>query len=492
MEGIRLAKNIITDGIACKDRITVFMDSDTDGVCSGAIIYRYLKKFTKNTVNISWIINNGKEHGLKYQDLDKIIETTDILICCDSSSNDFEQHRILSKSGVEVIVLDHHKSEKSKFATVINSQFNGYKNPELSGAGVCWKFVKYLDIVTGQDFAESLVDLACVGIIGDICDVSEESPENRYICLKGFLNLNNPALRVIVGDYPFNGKSVGWSISPLINAAMRSNNNEMAVKLFLSNDFFDCKDIIDKIREIKTEEDLNKNKTIVLCKKQIKETNQEENKVIGVFIDKKEHTGIIASSLSGLYQRPVIVLNDSDEDSTFKGSIRGFGIESFKDLINNTGLVKKCEGHALAAGIEIEKENYDLLMSKLNELLKDVKYETIQDVDILLKPQDITEELILQLRNINLITGKGFPQISIGIEDVQIENLTLMKEKHTKWVWENLEFISWNNPKLHEYITTNGVGKTILDVLGNLQINEFRNKKTKQVIVEDFKNSYEL
>jgi single-stranded-DNA-specific exonuclease len=94
----------------------------------------------------------------------------------DASSNDFEYHEELKTMGVPVLVLDHHilETEVSDNAIVINNQSSlNYHNKELTGAGVVWQFCRYVDSVTGHDYAMYFTDLAALGIIGDMGGLNE-------------------------------------------------------------------------------------------------------------------------------------------------------------------------------------------------------------------------------------------------------------------------------------------------------------------------------
>ena len=70
------------------------MDSDTDGACSAAMIYQYLK-LIKPDVKLSYSIHTKKQHGLS----DDIIipETAKLIILPDSGTNDIEQCKTLKR-----------------------------------------------------------------------------------------------------------------------------------------------------------------------------------------------------------------------------------------------------------------------------------------------------------------------------------------------------------------------------------------------------------
>ena len=171
LKNIDKAYELVMNAIKGDQRIAVHFDTDTDGITSGAIMTRYLKEMTENPVDT--YINRGKQHGLANQDIGKFYGY-DLLIVVDSLDKDETQYKDLKETGVNVIVLDHHAIDEDipydDYCTLVSSQRN-YENPQLSGAGVVWKFCKYIDEQNNTDYADDLVDLAGVGLIADMMDM---------------------------------------------------------------------------------------------------------------------------------------------------------------------------------------------------------------------------------------------------------------------------------------------------------------------------------
>ena len=182
---IRKAYDTLMHHIDNKTNILLLADTDTDGITSGVIMTRYLRSMG---VECTTLINEGKAHGLLGQDLDRF-NGADLLIIVDSLDASVEHYAKLKEQGVDIIVLDHHAVNPDvpydDYITLVTSQID-YDNPALSGAGVTWKFCKYIDEQELTDYADELVDLCACGILADVSDVSEVSMENRYIIKQGF------------------------------------------------------------------------------------------------------------------------------------------------------------------------------------------------------------------------------------------------------------------------------------------------------------------
>lgn len=158
------------------NRIYIVVDPDVDGFTSAAVIYLYMMDLQKNYHStsvdfsnfiIDYHIPDGKAHGLEtIMEEFEGNQKYDLIILPDSSSNDYEYHKILKDNGYEIICLDHHLCERySEDAIVVNNQLSQfYNNKELSGVGVVYKFIKYCDELLGVNYADKYLDLVALGM----------------------------------------------------------------------------------------------------------------------------------------------------------------------------------------------------------------------------------------------------------------------------------------------------------------------------------------
>ena len=86
LDNINEGVNLLLRHLKNNSNINLVVDSDVDGNTSGAIIYRYIKKIKPNA-NITYLVHEGKEHGLSH-DI-HIEEDCNLVILPDSSSNDY-------------------------------------------------------------------------------------------------------------------------------------------------------------------------------------------------------------------------------------------------------------------------------------------------------------------------------------------------------------------------------------------------------------------
>lgn len=484
------AFNIFWNGIRENKCFKIHADVDVDGCTSCAIIYRYIKNFT-DSVNVS--INKGKEHGIKNYDLSQL-QNVDILIIVDSINAEEEYYQRIMDLGVQIIVLDHHivpETLKNVEITLVSSA-NNYPNPNLSGAGVVWKFCKYIDYMTLNDYADDLVDLASCGIVADMCNLDYDNQENRYICSLGFNNQQNIGIKKINGSYDFNSQAISFGIAPLVNAANRTEQNEKALQLFISDDKKEISNIIKVLKESKEEQNNSIKDLMPIIEEQA--LKQLGNKVMFFEIDTEANVaGLIGNKLLEKYKRPLFVLkhkiecDDNGEiiKDNYGGSCRAIGVENFKKYVDETNLAIT-GGHELAFGTEISAEFYEDFQKVINDNMKDIEFVNDIFVDIQISEEQVTDVLINQLKSINKITGEGFKPINVMIDGIKNYSTGSMSNgKHLKIMSNNLTFIKWNFGGDFDELD-NSIYDLELSFVGKLDASFFGRQYTRQMIIDDY------
>ena len=451
---------------------------------SGTIIKKYLECHGIKDIDIK--INRGKAHGLTNANIDDW-DYYDLIIIVDSLDNDYHRYKTLKEKGSQIVILDHHEFTDYPEDAVLVSSAKDYSNPYLSGAGVCWKFCAHIDLLLKTLYAGDLIDLCACGILADVSDISENSHENRYLVSYGLQNLKNLGIQAIIGDYQFNSQSVLWSIAPLINAANRTSNNELAIKLFNTDNTRELKKIVKQLKEIKEEQDQEVSQEFEKIESQI-DINSDSKVILGT-ISNHEFSGLLATKIANKFQKPCIVLADTENESgLIKGSMRSYGIKNLRKIINDTDLCK-AYGHPEAAGIYVERKNINLFISALNKKLANMKSAgNLLNIDLNLDIAEVTPELIKDIEKINKLSGKNFNPVSVLIENVVVSDPVCMQDKHTKFKFCHVEFIKWNDNKLYEDILCQNGFVATMDVIGQLQQNVFAGKKSYQLIISEVVN----
>lgn len=462
------------------EKISILFDTDLDGTSSGAIITRYLKNFTSN---IKTYIDEGKQHGLIGQDIEKFHDV-DLLIIVDSLDKDESQYKKLHESGTDIIILDHHAIKEiipyDKYAILVSSQRN-YGNPQLSGAGVTWKFCKYMDERYLTGYADELADLAACGLVGDMMDMTVM--ENRYIVSKGLSKIYNPAIKKIVGGFEFNSNAISFSVAPIINASNRIGKNDIAMKAFIEDD---NKILLKYMRELKKCKELQNEEVDRILPKAIDSCEkQKDNKMMVVLIDTDYGiSGLLGNKLLERYQRPILILKDCG--NTYRGSMRAVGVDDFRKICNESGLAK-ADGHELASGIEIKKELLNEFTLYIEETLPELKSDSVVDVDIQLDISDITRKMVDLIKSIDKISGANFKPIKVyinNIYDYEIGNMSDYKHLTIK-PNDYLLIIKWNYNGSFDEMEDHSLVNDELKVVGTVDSGFLGRKFVLKVVCDE-------
>jgi len=478
--GIDDAAGIVLDTIDKNGTFLIYYDVDTDGSTSGSIMYRYLSNYTDK---IRTYIAKGKKHGLSELPLSEL-DGIDTLIIVDSIDKNPNLYQDIIDLGVEIVVLDHHivpdsLIESNVYIHLVSSA-NDYPNPDLTGAGVSLKFAMYLDYLTLNDYAEELYDLCCAGIIADMGNLA--SPENRYLCHKGLSNLKNPAIKKIIGSYFFDSQSVSFSIAPAINALNRTNNNEIAMRMFMTDDLDEVDDLVDCAKEAKEAQNAVVDALLADLMRQGEAQTDKKCKVFFIPYETTNMSGLLGNKLLSIYQTPVLVVHIDDNSDVIRGSMRAVGVSDFAAMINETGLAMAM-GHELAAGFECDENKFNDFLDAIEAKLADVEFSVNLKADVELDPEQINEGLISQFNALNRISGSGFSPVTVMVRSNDYTVSFMSKGKHLKIIDNKtgVIFVKWNDGS-YDTLPIDGefVG------VGTISTAYYGRTKYRQVVLNDY------
>lgn len=477
---IREAANTFINLVYQNAKFLIYADVDADGCSSAAIMYHYI---TKLGCDCEVFINKKKEHGVK----DYFFETNhdeQCVIVVDSINDDWEMYERIWDANKQLIVLDHHIpvdkiKYRSNLLNLVSSAID-YPNPHLSGSGVTWKFVNYVDQLLQTNYADDLIDLAAVGIVADVCSVGLESMENREICHRGFQHVMNEGIKAVIGSEEMTADSIAYSIAPLVNAANRMNENNLALSLFLTDNATEAKKIVKELTKIKDKQKKLASELFDNFEQLVEP--QKDNRCYYFFIDESYGTlgGLLATKASDKWKRPCIVVHDTPEG--YAGSMRATGVEDFRTIVNLSGLAD-CQGHENSAGIIIQKETFAEFKNYIETALAELpSFSTDTEVDIHIERMQITPLLIGKLKQLNRISGPGFPTITVLIEDIQRYTVKAMSQgKHLCVDVPDMKFLYWN---FNDW--DNVINEGSLSAIGTLDESFFAGKRSTQMIMSDY------
>lgn len=461
-----------------KDKIAILVDCDPDGYTSAAMMYMYIKELSHEDYPVSYMIHDrNKAHGLGKMDEGdfEIPEGTKLLIIPDAGTNDIEQCNALIEQGIDVIILDHHEAEdgvEDNKAIVVNNQMSpNFSNKDYSGAGVTYEFLKALDELYWVELCDDYIDLVALAQISDVMDL--RSLPTRFYVNQGLRSVGHPMLRALIEaqDYSMKGKlnptTVAWYIAPILNALIRIGSYEERELLFRAfiKDYeeFDYKKRSGEIvkesiyeravrfaKNAKTRQDKMRDKLYALLESKV----DYNDKVVIIQEDEAEQgiVGLSAMKLADTIKRPVVVLRDIGNDK-LGGSLRNYDnspIEDLKEVLNGTGLFS-AQGHANAAGAEINKYVLGTAKDMLNEQLKDVVYDSSYRCDFVLDFHDMYVGFVQDVDKCDWVWCTGIKEPIIAVTDIHVARKDIhVQGKDRNSIWFEHESIKYVMFKMSE------------------------------------------
>ena len=512
----------LLEAINNKEKMFLIVDCDADGFTASAALVNYLYKVFPNSLDMLSIqLHEGKEHGIEEKWLNDIINGEyKLVICPDASSNDYEQHKILKDSGIDVLVLDHHDAEEiSQNAIIINNQLSEYPNKTLSGVGVVYKFCSKIDEIMNTKEAESILDLVALGMIADMMDMRQF--ETKHLIQKGLMNIQNPFFKALVERQAYSlGDTItpigiAFYIAPLINATIRvgtQTEKEVMFRAMLNHCAYDLVASTKRGEKGKQETIVTqavRNSTNIRNRQkkardngfdyveQIIVANRlDNNKIIIVQVKDeldKNLTGLIANQLMAKYQKPVLLVRETD-DGILQGSARGYDKSELKDLksfLVESGFVDYAEGHAAAMGVGLHKDKVDDLINYSNKALENYDFSACYDIDYEYLFNDFKAQDIIDIGSMKSLWGKGIDEAMIVIKGIKVtsNNIVLMsasKNPTIKITLPNGVSVIKFGASKEEFEDLKSSGYVEIDVIGTCAINEWQVIITPQILIKDY------
>lgn len=505
LSGMKDAVDRIQKACSRGEKILIFGDYDVDGVLSVVMLIKALQTIGGNA---DYFIPDrlSQGYGIKEGYMDIVLARKAQLIIsvdCGIKAVDFVNRA--RKHGVDVIITDHHLPGDvlPQAHAVLNPLISGsnYPDKHLAGIGVVFKLVQALFEENRR--ASVLPHYLKLVSIGTIADVAALRGENRLFVkfgLKGLEDVSNPGLKdlldacrlsknkVTVGD-------VGFRIGPRINAAGRLGKADLAVRLFLSEDTQECRELVRDLDRMNAQRQKLEEKIYTHAIRTIKKKSLTERYkllVLGCETWHRGVIGIVASKLKDLYHRPVILFVLEDGKAFGSGrSIKEFSLIDCLDE-NNAHFINY-GGHPLAVGCELFAKNLGAFRSAVNEFcwsrLSEGDLKRKIAVDALL-PLDQIDSRFLDCLSLLSPFGVGNPKPVFLTEEAEvIAEPQKLKGRHCKFLVKQagriFEAMGWGRSDWAEEIHK---GERV-DLAYSIQISEYLGEERTSLFIEDIKKS---
>lgn len=526
LKNCTVAAEKLADAIITNLHFLVVGDFDADGATSTAVVVTALREM--GAQQVSYLVPNRFEYG--YGLTPEIVAVAankkpDILITVDNGISSIAGVSAARAAGMQVIITDHHlpAAQLPDANAIVNPQQPGceFKSKNLAGVGVIFYVMMALraelrerNWFVQQKISEpniaQLLDLVALGTVADVVPLDHN---NRILVYQGLQRIRagkvRPGILALLeaaGRNPQNlsAMDLGFSIAPRLNAAGRLADMSLGIECLLSNDVNHARELALQLNLLNDErrvieKEMQAQAFTALQKIQLK----REQLPFGICLfDENWHQGVIgllASRVKEAYHRPTIVFAPGNTALEIKGSARSIPGLHIRDTLDAVAsryphLITKFGGHAMAAGLSLDRTNYaEFTKAFAEEVERNLAPENLQGKiysDGELQPADFCVELAELLRSAGP-WGQMFPEptfdgrfkiVQQRIVGTKHLKLTLIPENTTQQIDAiafNVNMDVW--PDHHA---------THLKAAYRLDINEYLGRRSVQLVLEQIEAVY--
>ena len=533
----------VLEAVEHQESIAIYGDYDVDGVTSVTSLYLYL---TGLGAKVTCYIPNrlGEGYGMSVAAVDQLAaDGVSLIITVDTGITAHAEIAHAAALGVDTVVTDHHEchAEIPVCCAVVNPHRPDCPYPfkELAGVGVVFKFICACEAtrlgLTASEalhrMGDRLIDLVAIGTVADVMPLTDE---NRYIVARGLSMLDHterPGLCALLDAISGSGNSksassggkkprrkvnsglVGFGIAPRINAAGRIAHAMMAVDLLLADTPEHAEEMAAELCAINTHRQAEENaiaeQAYAMIDAQLADAQACGEAPPSVIVLENNGwmqgvVGIVASRITEKYGLPSILISfegamdgEESEYDLGKGSGRSIkGLNLVEALADSRELLARFGGHELAAGLTVRRKDIPAFRKRINEyasaLLTEEMTAVRYEADCVCEAHELTMEQAEELERLEPF-GVGNPTPTLILKDAVIHRvIPLGGGRHTKLtVYKDGQLLQaiWFGMSPSKLPAV--AGDTV-DILFQLNINDYQGVRSLQLILQDLRISERL
>lgn len=371
--------------------VAIFGDYDVDGAASSALMKRFLDQFhVPSEIYIPDRIFEG--YGPNPDAMRELVgRGAKLIVTVDCGTNSAPSIEAANQAGADVVVLDHHQvgGPLPTGTPVVNPN----RQDDLSGQGhLCAAGVVFVTLVQVAKLLRArgkappnLLNMLDLVALATICDVVPLIGVNRAFVAKGLLvarqnqgsGLSILARVARIGE-PLNVFHLGFLIGPRINAGGRIGDAALGSRLLSTEDPVEAQKIAETLDRLNGERQAMEQQMLADARAEADaELLGGQGPAVLVTASDKWHPGIvglIAARLKEHARRPsfAIHFHPNGIGSGSGRSIPGYDIGKLVREAVDSGILVKGGGHAMAAGITVERAKLGELRAFFEERASDV------------------------------------------------------------------------------------------------------------------------
>lgn len=504
MQGMTRATARLATALEGGEKIAIHGDYDVDGISGTSLLVDVLRQLGAEVeYHIPLRLKDG--YGLSAEALRLAARGgVRVAVSVDCGVSAVAEAKLARELGLDLIITDHHQVPhiRPEALAILNPHQSDCPFPakELAGVGVAFMLLVGLrKVLRDRGWFRSRqepdlrlgLDLVALGTIADIAPLQGL---NRTLTKLGLQLLNESrrpgvqALREVAGVKEVSCSAVGFRLGPRLNAAGRLEDAALGVQLLLTESVADAKELAALLDGFNRERQALEQETLRQAVEHLDGVTNERCSI--VLADERWHPGVIgivASRLVERYGRPTVLI--ALEEGKGKGSgrsIRGFHL--YQALADCSGHLLGFGGHEFAAGLSVEMERVEAFARDFEVLAKsrlsaeDLQPQLWYDGEVLI--EELGERQVVALEGLAPF-GAGNPEPCLVLRGVRVQQLQPVGEGHLRFTARqggySLACIAFGLAERAAQLQGE------IDLLGVPGLNEWRNQKTVQLRVKDFR-----
>jgi len=520
--------------ITQREQVVVLGDYDVDGVSSTTLLVGLLRRFG---LSPRFIVPLRAEdgYGLSRSAIDRALEDglPALFVALDCGTNSHDEIAYLNERGVDVLIVDHHRSRDDEAATASSAASPSLETNEERRTGQCILVNPHIQVDAGE-LSESYRNFCTVGLVfklahgllkllrpegneiantiqlreeldlvalGTVADLVPLLGENRILARHGLKMIERtarPGLRALmeVAGLPLGQAitpvDISFRLGPRINASGRLADAALSVELLLTTDPRFAETTAQQLDAFNRErQDIERQMTEEADA--MVDAHYADDQGIVLYSDKWHPgvVGIVAGRVTRKYNRPCVVLGN--DGALAKGSGRSVtGVNLVEVLADCAQELESWGGHPMAVGVALDKQRLTSFRQKFAKAVREHAGRDISEAELpiaaWITPEEIGYRLMADLDALHPF-GQGNPEPLFGLRGVRLAGSpSVFKDMHFRFqlvdkTGRRLYGVAW---KMADRIPPTDAP---VDLAIKLTWNYFRDRKLLQLELIDWRES---
>ncbi|HXY96116.1 MAG TPA: single-stranded-DNA-specific exonuclease RecJ [Steroidobacteraceae bacterium] len=363
-------------------RVLVIGDFDADGATATALMVRSLRSLGFSSVD--FLVPNRFEFG--YGLTPEIValaaqRSPTLIVTVDNGVSSHAGVAAARTRGIDVLITDHHLPGAAlpDANVIVNPNLAGsrFGSRALAGVGVAFYIMAALERgLARTPVVAQLLDLVALGTVADVVPLDAN---NRVLVAQGLKRIRAgrcvEGIRALLaiaarGAADLTAADLAFGVAPRLNAAGRIDDMTIGIQCLLTDDPAVAQQLavrLDELNEERRAIETRMQQEALAAVRRLAEPGPGAIERSGVCLfDEGWHQGVVglvASRVKERVRRPVIAFASADP-TTLRGSARSVPGVHIRDVLDalathHPGLISRFGGHAMAAGLTLERARLD-------------------------------------------------------------------------------------------------------------------------------------